>query len=112
MLKSVSGNLINTFVLWNSTTKTSKLTRSFPDSPLNSLSSLVLLAGVAEVATESLHPLLGVPVPVGPGGGTEALVALQEDLELPAVAEASSPDTKVLHQAQILHLVANYLLVK
>ena len=37
---------------------------------------------------------------------------VEEDLELPAVAEASPPDSQVLHQPQVLHLVAYNVLVK
>ncbi len=39
-------------------------------------------------------------------------VPLQEEREVSAVAEASSADPEVLHQPQVLHLVANDPLVK
>ena len=47
-----------------------------------------------------------------PGGRTQALVPLQEDGEDSPVAEAGPPDSEVLHEAQVLDLVAHDALVK
>lgn len=82
-----------------------------PSSPPNSLPSLELLISVPQVPTECLHSILETPLPGGPCGRTQTLVAPQKYLELPTVAEPSTSHTKVLHQTKVLDLVTNNFLV-
>jgi len=74
----------------------------------NSLASFELVRLVAQVGTELFHPFPSRRVPSRPRGRTQALVALQKDGEVSAVAEASSSDSQVLHQPEVLDLVPNY----
>lgn len=79
---------------------------------MHSLASLVLVTGVAQVLAKCLHALAKVTSPGRPCGGTQTLVALQEDLEVSPIAETCSPHTEVLHQSQVLHLVTHNLVIE
>jgi hypothetical protein len=51
-------------------------------------------------------------IPVRPCGWTQALVSLQEEVHVSAVAETCSSDSQVLHEAKILDLVTHNPLLK
>ena len=72
--------------------------------PVHSLAHAVVIRLVADVLDELVDALLGGAAVVGPGGRAEALVALQEGVVRTAVREARSPNSQILHQAQVLDL--------